>query len=107
MELAEAVGVSYQQIQKYEKETSRLSLGRLFLIAKALDTPVQSFLAERTALHFSERAEYPAPDPEKAGIAKDERALLHLFRDIDDAAVKRSIIRLVQSIAEQHANRQS
>jgi transcriptional regulator with XRE-family HTH domain len=106
MELAEAVGVSYQQIQKYEKETSRLTLGRFFLIAKALDTPVQVFLADRKALYFTERGEYSAFETGKAGTAKDERTLLRLFRGIGDTGVKRSIIRLVQSIAEQQGPRQ-
>jgi transcriptional regulator with XRE-family HTH domain len=38
--LAEAVGVSFQQIQKYEKSVNRIDTGRLHAIAKFFDLPV-------------------------------------------------------------------
>jgi transcriptional regulator with XRE-family HTH domain len=105
MELAEAIGVSYQQIQKYEKEKTQLTLGRFFLIAKTLDTPIQAFFTERRAAHLSEkRGEYSAAEPVEAVIPRDERILLRVFRGIADPRVKRSILRLVQSIAEQQKN---
>lgn len=42
-ELAEAVGVSFQQIQKYEKAVDRVSAARLYYIAQALDVSVYDF----------------------------------------------------------------
>ena len=42
-DLALATGVSYQQIQKYERGTNRVSASRLFLISKALETSPNSF----------------------------------------------------------------
>lgn len=42
-DLAGATGVSYQQIQKYERGTNRVSASRLFLISKALETNPHSF----------------------------------------------------------------
>ena len=42
--LGEAVGVTFQQVQKYEKGQNRLSVVRLLSIANALNTPVESFL---------------------------------------------------------------
>ncbi len=42
-QLAEKVGVTHQQLQKYEKGTNRISVGRLVLIAKALDATVEYF----------------------------------------------------------------
>jgi transcriptional regulator with XRE-family HTH domain len=41
-QLATLIGVTHQQLQKYEKGTNRLSAGRLVLIAKALGTTVES-----------------------------------------------------------------
>ena len=43
--LAKALGVSFQQIQKYEKGTNRVSLVRCEQIAKVLDKPVSFFLS--------------------------------------------------------------
>lgn len=42
-QLAEVIGVTHQQLQKYEKGTNRISTGRLILIAKALDKTIDYF----------------------------------------------------------------
>lgn len=42
-ELAERIGVSYQQVQKYEKAANRLSASMLWECAEALGAPVQTF----------------------------------------------------------------
>jgi len=47
MELAEKIGVSYQQIQKYEKGINELSLARASQILKALGLPPESFFADK------------------------------------------------------------
>jgi len=43
-ELVKKVGVTHQQLQKYENGTNRISIGRLFYIAKALKKPMSYFL---------------------------------------------------------------
>lgn len=42
-QLAAKIGVTHQQLQKYEKGTNRISAGRLSMIAKALNKPVSFF----------------------------------------------------------------
>jgi transcriptional regulator with XRE-family HTH domain len=42
-QLAEVIDVTHQQLQKYEKGVNRISIGRLILIAKALEKPVEYF----------------------------------------------------------------
>src|SRR5487761_1351761 len=42
-ELARALGVTFQQVQKYEKGINRISAGRLFEAAHALDQPMTFF----------------------------------------------------------------
>ena len=42
-QIAEAVGVCFQQIQKYECGANRISAARLWLLAKALESPVGAF----------------------------------------------------------------
>lgn len=41
--LAEAIGVTFQQVQKYERGKNRVSASRLFQISKALDEPIAKF----------------------------------------------------------------
>lgn len=45
-QLAEMIGVTHQQLQKYEKGTNRIAAGRLLLIAKALNKPVAYFYSD-------------------------------------------------------------
>lgn len=42
-ELAEYIGVSFQQLQKYESATNRVSAGTLFLISEKLEIPISEF----------------------------------------------------------------
>ena len=44
--LAEKIGVSYQQLQKYEKGQSRLTIGQLWTVATALGVPVSDLIAD-------------------------------------------------------------
>ncbi len=41
--LAELLGVTFQQVQKYEKGVNRIAASRLFDISHALDVPIESF----------------------------------------------------------------
>jgi transcriptional regulator with XRE-family HTH domain len=46
-ELSDALGVTFQQVQKYERGANRISAGRLFRIAKVLDVPVSFFFSDK------------------------------------------------------------
>ena len=44
-QLAEALGITFQQIQKYERGANRVSASKLYEIAQKLDTPLAAFFA--------------------------------------------------------------
>lgn len=44
--LGEMLGITFQQVQKYEKGTNRISASRLFYAAKILGVPVQAFFED-------------------------------------------------------------
>jgi transcriptional regulator with XRE-family HTH domain len=48
-ELGEALGISHQQLQKYETGTNRLSAGMLAAVARVLRVPIQSLFDEEPA----------------------------------------------------------
>lgn len=48
--LASAVGVTFQQVQKYEQATNRMSAARVYEMARALDVPVAYFFEGLEAL---------------------------------------------------------
>lgn len=68
VDLGEALGVTFQQIQKYEKGTNRISASRLAQAAKVFGVPVSNFFPDRTnetgsehRLIESELARFPNP----------------------------------------------
>lgn len=51
--LADLIGVTFQQVQKYEKGVNRIAAGRLFDISLALDLPVSRFFENLVAARAS------------------------------------------------------
>jgi transcriptional regulator with XRE-family HTH domain len=93
-QLAQALGISYQQVQKYETGTNRVSAGRLFDIARVLDSGVSSFF------------EGIEPDRDIPDDASDRgnRATIELVRNfqaITDPLVRKAISSLVKSLSGQ------
>lgn len=74
-EFAEALDLSYQQIQKYEAGKSRVSAGRLYEMAQALQVPVQYFFEG-----CDDSAGYFAPPKLSTNEAKI-RQYVHEIRD--------------------------
>lgn len=99
MELAERVGISYQQIQKYEKGISEISIARLSQIAEALNTTLGSFIADDEKIMVSESiSRYGA-------VRDDERELLRLFGKIKSKKLKDGLLVMIKSIAELSENK--
>lgn len=93
MKLAEMVGVSYQQIQKYEKGMSRISVDRLQQISRALGVPVKDFFAPENWMIAETPAIY-------GKMTDDEQLVLHLFREIKDKKLKKAVIEFMKSLAK-------
>ncbi len=89
MKLSELIGVSYQQVQKYEKGSDNISVERLKQIAKAVNVPVTLFFPRAEAV-----AEAPAV---YAKTSEDEAALLELYRRIKSRQVKKAVIELLKT----------
>jgi len=104
-ELAERIGISFQQVQKYEKGVSRMSIMRLQQFADALDVTVMSFLeAPDEDLQVREPVSEYAVDhasPDTAGpTSKEEIALLKLFRRVKNRKMRESILKQIRGIIE-------
>lgn len=88
--LADLLGVTFQQVQKYEKGVNRIAASRLFDIAAALETPVCDFF-EGLPGSFGKGGSGPRP------AGSDE--LLQLFSTISSSRVRRRIVDLVRTMA--------
>jgi transcriptional regulator with XRE-family HTH domain len=92
MDLAELMGMSYQQIQKYEKGVDNISVERLKQLAKVLDVPVTLF--------FPSDKEMVAESPAVYGkMADDELLLLRLYRSIKDKKIKNAVLEFLKTMA--------
>jgi len=102
--LADALALSFQQVQKYEKGTDRITVSRLQQISDILQVPVGFFFeAALTPRRRSRKAEAPAPDPEYISefLATAEGIwLARAFMRIKRPALQRRIIRFVEEIAD-------
>src|ERR1700680_4242736 len=100
--LGEALGLTFQQVQKYEKGTNRVGASRIQQISEILQVPV-SFLFEggpsgtASAEGFAEGS---SPAYVSDFLATSEGlALTRAFTRITDAKLRRSIVELVEQIA--------
>jgi transcriptional regulator with XRE-family HTH domain len=87
-ELAEAVGVTFQQVQKYEKGTNRVSCSRLYDIAQTLEVPITYFFFDEGEKHGIRAA-----DLLDLGDLKEGVRLVAAFGKVSDRAVRRSFSR--------------
>src|SRR6201990_1756786 len=108
--LGEALGLTFQQIQKYEKGTNRVGASRLQQISEILQVPV-SFLFDGgpSGLSGNEHsAENASPAYISDFLATSEGlALTRAFTRIPDAKLRRSIVDLVEQIADREARENS
>ena len=105
--LGEALGLTFQQIQKYEKGTNRVGASRIQQISEVLQVPV-SFLFEGgpsgspTADGYADGG---SPTYVSDFLATSEGlALTRAFTKINDAKLRRSIVDLVEQIAAREAS---
>lgn len=92
MQLADKIGVSYQQVQKYEKGINKLSLSRLKQISGALGVPVSMFLDEEEPLRVGDSK------AAATGLLNEEAKLLMLFRRLHSKKLKHGFIEMLEDV---------
>src|SRR5580692_10140329 len=90
--LANALSLTFQQVQKYERGDNRVSASTLVRVARALETTVASLIGEQAA-----EAQPPMLRHLNAPGALD---LLGAFVKIPDPEVRRAVVRLTRSLAK-------
>jgi transcriptional regulator with XRE-family HTH domain len=97
--LGELLGLTFQQVQKYEKGINRIGAGRLFEIARILDVPINFFYEGVSA---SDDGMSDAGAPVMEFVSSGEGLQLSLaFMKIKDAKVRKRVLDLVKSLAEE------
>ncbi|MCJ2087057.1 helix-turn-helix domain-containing protein [Methylobacterium sp. E-005] len=92
--LGEAIGVSFQQVQKYEKGRNRIGAGRLQTIADLLKVPVETFFADRMM---------DGIDREDVRTVYDDPQVMQLvtaFMSITDEIMRENVLSIVTTVAK-------
>ena len=90
-DLGERVGLTFQQIQKYEKGENRISASKLYQIAQILDTNVSFFFDDYNEAHKEQE------------IVDDKQSvdLVQSFSSIKNPKVKKRIMMLIESVIDE------
>jgi transcriptional regulator with XRE-family HTH domain len=112
--LAEAIGLTFQQIQKYERGTNRVSAGRLYQFSKILGVPIAYFYeqfgevfqpAKPPQFGLSDQGQEIFEGPTVAEYEEDvmkKRETIDLVRSyysIQDAKIRKDVLKLMKSMA--------
>lgn len=107
--LGEAIGLTFQQVQKYERGANRIGASRLFDLSRVLDVPVSFFFEDipDSASQLSPRmmmsglAEEPDPAPEADPLTKRETLeLVRAYYRIADPQIRKRVFELAKALAK-------
>ncbi len=110
--LGEALGLTFQQVQKYERGTNRVGASRLFDLARVLDVPISFFFDDmpeplattyrsptaRRALGFAEAQEGFGDDTMSR---RETLELVRAYYRISDPAVRKRVFELIKSLTSE------
>ena len=112
-EVGEALGVSFQQVQKYENGATSISLNRLFDVATFLRVSMLMLLDGLDPLRLAPAAHVGfAEEPQAALLDEDDLragagayskqkvAILNAFNRIPDQKVRRSVVSMIEALAD-------
>nr|WP_070959071.1 helix-turn-helix transcriptional regulator [Hyphomonas sp. Mor2] len=92
-QLGEALGISYQQVQKYETGANRVSAGRLYLIGQCLEVAPGWFFDPA-------KSDASSDDFDELGSSRLLMEFVRSFARIEDERVKSLLVSLVKAMAD-------
>ncbi|MEJ0058300.1 MAG: helix-turn-helix transcriptional regulator [Terricaulis sp.] len=101
--LAEVLGVTFQQVQKYEKGVNRIAASRLFDISSALDMSIARFFEGLSPIRGKGVAEEGEGFIHDALATPEGMQLMSMFASIKSQKIRRRVVELVRALAEEAA----
>jgi transcriptional regulator with XRE-family HTH domain len=103
--LAESVGVTFQQIQKYERGANRVSASRLYEFSKSLDVPVEYFFQEfdespKRARTGRSDTQLESSNADSKLYTRETTDLLKVYYSIEDERIRKKLFKLIRSMVE-------
>jgi transcriptional regulator with XRE-family HTH domain len=106
--LAEDLGLTFQQVQKYERGANRVSASKLYEIARSLSAPISFFFDGLTDPTAGPGGAEPAVDNVVHDFLMTNEGveLASIFPKIKRARVRRRLLDLVRTMADEEANQE-
>lgn len=102
--LAEGLGLTFQQVQKYEKGVNRVGASRLFDLARVLEVPVAYFfdglLPPAPAFPAPSHVDVPTVPSSDPGLKRETLELIRAYNSIRDPIVRRRVYDLARTLAD-------
>lgn len=105
--LAGALGLTFQQVQKYEKGTNRISVSRVLQIAEVLQAPVSFFLdgiPQTSPSVDDDEMRLPISECMDFLATKDGLAMTRSLMRINDPKLRRKVVELVEHMVSSSEN---
>ena len=103
-DLAEKLGISFQQIQKYENGKNRISFGRIVELSNYLNVPLEGFIKgfeEACGLSDSaQQAVLDGYDDNNIIPQKETDELLRVYYSLEDPKLRKNLLQFVKTMAE-------
>lgn len=105
--LAEAVGLTFQQVQKYERGANRISASRLYDFSRVLDVDVSYFFEQYNEKQKPANFKYGFADSDQDEFLdtgkwydKETLELIRLYYSISDQKIRRNLVKMIQNMAD-------
>ena len=102
-QLGEALGITYQQVQKYERGSNRIGASRLYHLSKILDVPVSYFYEDMPEElgEAPQPAERPSREERELDIMhkRETLELVRAYYRIEDAEVRQRLRETIRALA--------
>src|ERR1051326_3151263 len=102
--LGEAIGLTFQQVQKYERGANRVGASRLYDLSKVLDVPVSYFFEDMAPVGSGEGRAASAEGSERSAadpmLKRETLELVRAYYKIPDQHVRRRLFDLAKALAK-------
>ncbi|GLQ07294.1 helix-turn-helix domain-containing protein [Sneathiella chinensis] len=99
-ELGDAMGLTFQQIQKYEQGSNRIGSSKLYQLSRVLEVPIGYFFEglsdDPTVASLPSHAQHLQKDP---AAKRETLELVRAFSRIEDHQIRDSIVAMVKSVS--------
>lgn len=104
-DIADKLGISFQQIQKYENGKNRISFSRLYELSTFMKVPLDSFVRNIEAndgiMGMSDNTQdFLSPDVPDAISQKETDELLKIYYSIEDPVLRKDLMKFIKTMAE-------